>query len=193
MQKPCQDLYTCAKVMLVDKHPHLHANACRRAPILTCHNWCWSSRLELGGLDTLEIHLQYHSLFISRITFLQARPFSWYSCASLQHAQLGVATDHIWIASFEYEIGRSKPVVCSTDGLEPLTTDAEAISPDLCEHIIGSILDALQLSLQGRQSMSALVEHQILQEAPKKMQQCMRQIKCSSICLSPSRGEHTLP
>ncbi len=35
--KPSQDLYSLAKVVLVDEHPHLHANACRRAPTLTCH------------------------------------------------------------------------------------------------------------------------------------------------------------
>lgn len=60
------------------------------------------------------------------------------------------------------KVGRREPAVCNTERLEELTTDAEAITPDLCEHIIASILDALQLSLQCRQSISAYDGHQIL-------------------------------
>ena len=65
MKNPSQDLYTFAKVMLVDEHPHLHAIFDVDVVI-----WSWDVS------NTLEIHLQYHPLFISIMTLPRARPLS---------------------------------------------------------------------------------------------------------------------
>lgn len=78
-----------------------------------------------------------YSFCISRITFPLARPPSWYSCASLQHKFTGLLPikGTVFALNWPYNPQHKQCVTVA--------------SPDLSEHVIASVFDALQFSLYG--------------------------------------------